>query len=207
VAHYVRELALRSKLVPDHPVSKEKDDILSLFKTFDRLMHFSSNISAIVPDILEVCVAHWSQLTSLWLRPTTVPGDVLLHLPHLIHLGVGDVLFTPTTTPLPPPPFHLLSLDLVHYSFRHDLEYLLSSSHTTLTELSLDDMPNEQAPDLSALANLEDLTLSCNNGEDEEPDIYAEVDSLKRTLGSTTSSKLKVLTLGAWDCAPVDGLV
>jgi hypothetical protein len=137
--------------------------------------------------------SRWSSLTNLWVRRYKLDGDLLLALPSLRELTANDVLFSSTSSPRSPPPFHLRLLDLLYYSSRPDLDFLLSSPHSSLRNLSLASIQRLQAPDLTPFVGLEKLELTYDT--ENFDDIGLDVASLKSLLSTVTPS-LKNLTLG-----------
>jgi hypothetical protein len=188
---HVRHLSLFKESI--HVYVRWESEGIEVLRPCERLLSFSTNCDMSDLRLLTDSFSRWSSLTNLWVPRYKLDGNLLFALPSLRELTANDVLFSSTSTPRSPPPFHLRLLDLLYHTSRPDFESLLLSSHSSLRELSLASIQRHQAPDLTPFVRLETLELIYDT-EDFDA-IGLDVASLK-SVPSTVTPSLKNLTLG-----------
>lgn len=105
-----------------------RGDLSRLLHECQRLQRLSLNLNLGHPKFLAGCLPMWTNLRRLWIRQSTLDGDLFLTLRHLRELSACTILFSTSVRQGPPPPFHLGSVDLVYPESRLDYDFLLSSS-------------------------------------------------------------------------------
>ncbi|GAA6006229.1 hypothetical protein JCM10207_000569 [Rhodosporidiobolus poonsookiae] len=178
---HVKELSLNfaSKDGPgehDETLPSLREGVFRLFRQFTNLEEFSNDLllhSRDTRDLLILCLPRWPRLRVFAHRCREVAGEAFAQCTALKTLDVGSVAFQSSTPSDRPFPLTLSTLCLMHLwgtSLRPAFDHLVSSSHITLTNLSLRPFTGTTILDLRSLTSLRRLLLYFNfedNGEEE----------------------------------------